>query len=761
MDKKNKIAEHPSIASLSMLANRVESALSELRDELDAIRRPNNLALRSLGIDRMGWTQYAYSDEAFRIWSQMRKNDQRDIEALHHLAIMHHARAIDLEESDDPVKSNEDWEQAMEYWYRLWDCDEFWEALAESTCQKGKTEPVEKLRQNFPKLLLSIHYDLAIHRSTRRSRANYHISRALKSPFSKEVKEKTRNLAYERFANLIPETIWQTANPEIAEAERALAIIRKFLEYDSGCINALADALCISVKVLRTRFTDINALGDDDSERSEVFTYLKKLADSWFPYFEQLSKESGNLEENTRRNLCLWCRVNGEVMEAKELLSEAIRFLRLGASVGIDVEDEARICQRKMCLLEAVHARSLSESNSVNARAACDQLQNRDDLPILAHLVLAQAYMNLKAFDFAEAVCDKGLQKEPDYDMHRFTEEDEQALQSLESLRNMVQAMADTRKAQQLMEAQSFEAAIPLLDRALERQPGYAMVHFLRAQCRLVTQDFEGAFEDVNKFRDSAIDQKDNLAAADRLEDEIKKQRDTVRLLGPRAVKLMHKAERAAEKADEDSAISLLRQALATALPKGQFKIREKLVIALCNCAIGKVNELMKNKNLDAGRAQEIKRYRAMLKEACRLEPGNGHARENLHAVEELLRNLKVNNLRQAAADAFNAHDFDEAIRCQEQALAAANYRDHNSINKDLAAIIAAKAVYLVNSLQDKISLYPISIQMEKGSFGFLSAQQNVFNESAALLEKAAMIDPSNDNIKENLRAIQQMVSSN
>ena len=129
------------------LAEKVMGKLAELHGELDSAMNPHRLALRHLGpSDRMGWLSAVYHDEPFRAWQKLLQSSPGDLETLHHLAIMHHARAIDLEASESPKQSDPDWEAALGYWTRLWQSDAFWDRIAALANVRDKRRVVEELR---------------------------------------------------------------------------------------------------------------------------------------------------------------------------------------------------------------------------------------------------------------------------------------------------------------------------------------------------------------------------------------------------------------------------------------------------------------------------------------------------------------------------------------------------------------------------------------------------------------------------------------
>lgn len=98
------------------------------------LRNPDRIALAELGMEPMGWTRLAYCPKAFDIWCRQLELLPDDPLTLHHMAIMHHARAFDLEAGPKPTESDADWGAAMGFWHRLHAMDTFWDNLTAKAC---------------------------------------------------------------------------------------------------------------------------------------------------------------------------------------------------------------------------------------------------------------------------------------------------------------------------------------------------------------------------------------------------------------------------------------------------------------------------------------------------------------------------------------------------------------------------------------------------------------------------------------------------
>ncbi len=137
--------------------------LDELLEKLESVAAetatPHQEALALLGLNQ-GRAERSYDDKAFDIWTAQIKKHPDDVETLHHLAIMHHSRAMAREEGRSPRDADSDWQAAMNYWSRLLESEPFWvDYIAKKACVDDDFKPMERLRAELPAILLRIHYD--------------------------------------------------------------------------------------------------------------------------------------------------------------------------------------------------------------------------------------------------------------------------------------------------------------------------------------------------------------------------------------------------------------------------------------------------------------------------------------------------------------------------------------------------------------------------------------------------------------------------
>ena len=294
-------------------AREVNELLAELKATLDTSMSPQRVAMRQLGVDGMGWTSTIYADDAFKLWSDMLRRNPHDLETLHHLAIMHHARAIDREGGKRPSEADADWTAALGYWTRLWQSDGFWDGIAAAACKGAKRDVVDALRRRFPEMLLTIHFDIAFDSRTQPHRSKYHLRLVDASELPAECKDKVRRETYNDLLKGVPNSVWLPDVLDPAVIRQGTEVVERYLNLDPGCLPALEDALRLQVRLLRAHYTDLQAAGDDSAERRSLLQAFLADAIKWRPYFEQLVPVTDQTAEDVQPKLCLWCRVMGEV----------------------------------------------------------------------------------------------------------------------------------------------------------------------------------------------------------------------------------------------------------------------------------------------------------------------------------------------------------------------------------------------------------------------------------------------------------------
>lgn len=633
------MGDNGSDSSIATTVREVNDILVELKAALDISMSPQRVALRQLGMDGMGWTGTVYHDEAFRIWSDVLRRNPDDVETLHHLAIMHHARAIDREAGKKPSQADADWEAALAYWTRLWRSDAFWDGITAAACKGSKRTAVDALRQRFPELLLRIHFDIAFDSQTQPHRTRYHLRLVDASELPAECKESVRRATYDALLKDVPNAVWQPDVLDPAVIQQGTDVIEQYLALDPGCIPALEDAVRLQVRLLRARYTDLQAAGDDSAERMSLLQVFAADAAKWRPYFDQLLAVADQTAEDLRQKLCLWYRVMGDVLRALDRDDEAISFYESGAGLDCD-DDEQRRCGRKVGETRAYVACKKAAEGASGARAFCDHVRAAPGLSPTALRLLANGYTLLDEFDTAEALCRQGL--ECGFDAADLSDFDDlqaeharlrDMLEHVDKARRLHAAKRFIENARAQLDAGRYPAAILLLDRAVEIAPDAAEAWFLRCQCHLNLDHAEEARRDIDRFRAlvTAENHAEALAAADDLEEEVRIREARVADFGVQGLRLRREAAECLEREEFEPSAQLLRQAALHAAHAGRDVVRKELAVVLVRWAVQEVNQMIQDEGSSPDSdAAVCRRAIERLEEAVRLDPDNDHAQSNL-----------------------------------------------------------------------------------------------------------------------------------
>ncbi|MBT4967822.1 MAG: hypothetical protein HOM80_02330, partial [Bacteroidetes bacterium] len=143
----------------SIIKDEMLAILNGIETEIDSTLSNNNRAMQTLGVDRAsgGWCELFYSNEAEELWNKQLKTTPDDQETLHHLAILHHARAFDLEFSDKSSKSDTDWSKAWKIWEQILKQDDFLERFSGSIVGID----IETFTKPFIEKIVAIHFAFA------------------------------------------------------------------------------------------------------------------------------------------------------------------------------------------------------------------------------------------------------------------------------------------------------------------------------------------------------------------------------------------------------------------------------------------------------------------------------------------------------------------------------------------------------------------------------------------------------------------------
>lgn len=487
-------------------ATAVVAALSDLEGYLSAAVNPDRIALADLKMEPMGWTKHVYSKTAFDTWLAQLRLFPSDPLIRHHMAIMHHARAFDLEADSKPSESDADWEAAMEHWHQLYGMDAFWELLTAKACAgSARQDAVTKLRESFPQLVLAIHYDIALHKDTRdkrKSRAKFHIGMAQRAPFDARERAEAQRAAYNRYIQVVPDEVWQPRETREEVLDKGQKAIVEYLDLDPGCIPALEDALRLQRRVQQSRNTLWRSLDENDPKRLALLQLEKKDAERWRPFFDQLINVVDELDEEVRDDLARWYRGRGSDLSAMKEHEKAIEFYERAVRVCRRDSDDQREHTRSLVQEMAMVARNKAEARESSARSYCERIAARTDLSIIACYVLAGAYMRLADQRSALALCDRGLAIEPDFD----DLEADEWLAQLATYKKDIPLISLLSQANEALKAAKPNVALRPLDEAetLAKEAGtlrdHNDIYWLRAQAHLALDRIAEAKRDTELY---------------------------------------------------------------------------------------------------------------------------------------------------------------------------------------------------------------------------------------------------------------------
>ncbi|MBI2298163.1 MAG: hypothetical protein HYU66_04295 [Armatimonadetes bacterium] len=752
----------------------VDGLLAAIEGELDAAENPHRRALRELGVNALGWTEHAYSDEAFAIWAELLDRIPDDLETLHHLAIMHHARAIDREASADPRSADSDWQAALGLWQRLATSDAFWQRIGDIAC-KGMThrdgtprrDAIDDLRGELPRLLLQTHFDLAFAEGTPNYRARFHIRLAHEAPFARPDLEAVRRRTYERMVALVPADVWQSNELDPERIRLGTEAVERYLELDPGCIAALADAARLGTRLVRAWLREWEALTDgDEAARTRLVRHFEEACHHWKPYFDQVVSwvegtraegagtevEQQDLSEEMAQKLALWYRIMGEVQLSLDHYAEALELLGRGSRVASDAEDRER-CDRMGGMARAQWALAKTQAEESGARAYCDEVWAQGGLTPAAHSPLANAYALLGEWDLAETVCRQGLELGPPdtTDWDRLQEHEREG----ESLRHMRDSIERERReagvlklldqAREAMHADRHAEALAVLDQAAESAADVPVVFFLRSQCRLGLNDVAGARADCDRFRHLAAGEPQAMAALERLEADLAEQEGLLAKYGAEGLSLHQRAVAAYNDDRYADAIGFLRQALRTAPRQAHADLNHELAVSLATAASAGFDAAMNNSAATvAQRLASCTEAKAQLEEATRLDPGNANHRRNLTELTKIIGHLgqeaqvvgkfgeRTLQFRRQAAEAFEGDRFDEALSLLQLALQACAAAGRDEVIDETVIVYRSAAAKAVNECRE----------------GFLlsaDAKRDLLDAAIAYLEHAVQLRPVGD----------------
>lgn len=385
--------------------------LTGLEAEFDASLSPSNRAMQSLGVDRNGSCRDLYSNEAEELWAKQLTLHAKDPDTMHHLAILHHARAFDAECSNDPTKANTDWESASLYWQEILSNQEFWHNI-KKVVGEDYADHVEKIRQALPAKLLKIHLAIAYSPSTTPHRAKYHVKHATEIGYKSEVLNTVRASTYELFTAGLPDEVWGGTETNTELIREACEQILRIVEIDPDCITALQDAFRLQSRLIFLLIRQLEEHEGEESKQQEIRQAIRRER-KWLTYLDHFRKQPEMFADDLRENVLIWLLHLGDTEMAMTNPSGAVAIYDNGLVFTKPEDRVYRPLLNRACFAHALLARELAKTNSKAAQIECEIILKHAALSPFIASIVAEVYMETANLTKALAVCETGLNLAP------------------------------------------------------------------------------------------------------------------------------------------------------------------------------------------------------------------------------------------------------------------------------------------------------------------------------------------------------------
>lgn len=481
-------------------------AISGIEAEIDATLSLNYRALQSLKINRSnGWCAELYTRDSEELWNKQLEITPSDTDTMHHLAILHHSRAFDLEHGVTADKSDADWVKAEEYWDKLLHSDEFWERLI------GDTEGItpahkKKLKDIYYLKILETHFTMAYSPEMTLKRGKFHVTHVLTTEVNREIINEIRRKVYESYINKFPDEIWIGSNTDITVLTDACVKIKKILDVDPECLPALMDIIRIQYRVLEA-LAQKKAENQDDKEAVKtIYLEINEMAKQWQAYFDLCVLYKDELTYDLIENIIIWYRYNGDNKGNIADWEGAIKCFENILLLDPENEQDKKYALESIPIYHALYARDLAEKNAGDAKSECNKAAARDNHTPQSYFYLAQAYqsivyketrknLSLREKDNALKMCEKGM-----------------SLASLETNKNNILWREHYIKLKQdiimqkafegaldCIQHTEFDNAIKHIDEALNKGAESFFLYLYRCKCFIETNKIDKAKLDFIK----------------------------------------------------------------------------------------------------------------------------------------------------------------------------------------------------------------------------------------------------------------------
>ncbi|MER5389758.1 hypothetical protein, partial [Saccharopolyspora sp. NPDC002686] len=579
-----------------------------------------------------------------------------DLSATHHLAITHHARAIDAENSEQPDQADEDWRQALVHWHRLFDADEFWTWLAEHVDVEPDLLP--QVRLDLAERVVRLHFDIAGDERTPLQRARFHVQLALGSQFPAELVERVRIHAYEQAIAGLDAAVWNHDTIGADALGPAVRTVTGHLERDEDCAPALRDLLSLLTRVQAGHVQQANA--SDLEERTGALEEIRETARRYDRDISRLEPELLEVGQHDPllTDLVRWhswvgqaCDAMRDFDEARRHFARALRAARAAADPRLDeIREDWQITT-------VLAARDHVDDNRELALELLGSVKDSDGLSASVLLARADTWFELAELDKAERDVDAALSA-LDSPLPDLGGADPATLRSrCHSLRTVIRQerlSPHLKKAEQAADSHRWADAIRTLDEVLAIEAEFPPALVLRAECYLGQFETDAAKRDLvlAERRCRELGDQRGLEIVQHLADQQASLHKTVAAHGgPAAFRLQQEGIREFEDGHRDKGVDLLRKAHATSGPRGRTENGKILAGFLNAVAVDLLNSAAESMS-DVGylgrfpgsapQLDAIRRAEELLTEAASLDPADA-IKQNLITALRLRTGLEIN----------------------------------------------------------------------------------------------------------------------
>jgi tetratricopeptide (TPR) repeat protein len=577
--------------------DRVIDLARELQAELRVQSNPQRRALAVLGLKpgSYGWTELPYASQAIEIWTDRLTRSPDDWRTRHHLAIAHHARAFDLEDSDDPQAADPDWRRALELWYGLWRDDAFWRDLA-SRLETTSADSVSALRERWPLDMLRVHLAIGLDETTKNYRRRAQIRLLLGSPFPATIADQVRMEGFEQVTAHMPAAAWDSSSYDPEAIRVGLQAVMRYIELDESFLPALKDLLRLLRKLQSAHVQAINS--SDAKARVDGLRIIRALAGQYQPYVARLDDQLADIELDSLADLVGWHSLGGQ---AADLLGDYDaasacyqRAYRAGRVAGSEDAEQMRVAWLTATLQQARRLATGGRDEQNAAREVLAEIAVENEMPPSCLMLRANTCLLLDEFGRAQLDCEAGLAQ-----IERIRTGTAAAKGELEyeaSLRAIMSSISRVRRqrsnaprvaaAIDAMAQERMADAIRLLTEAIAVDPEAAAAFCLRAKCHLAMMRPELASVDLARAQSLVgagdADMTGTASQIASLEASVGAMQQRIRSYGGTTAFRMREQAMTEFRAQRfESAARVFRLALEAAEPDGGEELRAELRMCL------------------------------------------------------------------------------------------------------------------------------------------------------------------------------------